>query len=125
MLPSSASCGAAPSNPNGTPASSSRTSRLPLVTSATVIAAAEAAPSESERHVAFYDHDGTVLIDGQYVIKGVPGRILFSLLSENAESGRTEFSNREIRLDRSIGLPAGPITVVCRLWYPLALGLAM
>jgi adenylate cyclase len=65
--------------------------------------------------VAYYDHDGTVLVDGSYVIKGVPGRILFSLLSEHAVSGRTDFTNREIRLDRNIGLPAGKDNLEARL----------
>jgi putative methionine-R-sulfoxide reductase with GAF domain len=67
------------------------------------------------RSVAFYDHDGTVLVDGDYVIKGVPGRILFSLLTEYATSGRTEFTNKEIRLNRSIGLPAGNDNLEARL----------
>lgn len=86
---------------------------LEPLTSPPAVAAAE--PRDAVNHVAFYDHDGTVLIDGRYVIKGVPGRILFALLSEHAESGRTEFSNREIRLDRSIGLPAGKDNLEARL----------
>jgi len=67
------------------------------------------------RSVVFYDHDGTVLVDGDYVIKGVPGRILFSLLTEYVESGRTDFTNKEIRLNRSIGLPAGNDNLEARL----------
>ena len=74
------------------------------------------APSRSTTAtVAFYDHDGSVLVDGSYIIKGVPGRILFSLLSEHATSGRTDFTNREIRLNRSIGLPAGKDNLEARL----------
>ena len=41
------------------------------------------------RTVRFYDKDGTILIDGDYVIKGVAGRILFAMLEEQARSGRT------------------------------------
>lgn len=40
-----------------------------------------------------------------YVIKGVAGTILWRLLNEHAATGRTEFSNREIRLDPAIKLP--------------------
>ncbi len=69
----------------------------------------------SEATVSFYDHDGTVLVDGSYVIKGVPGRILVSMLAEYLESGRQEFSNREIRLDHNIGLPAGKDNLEARL----------
>ncbi len=75
----------------------------------------DASPEAAELVVAFYDHDGTVLLDSSYVIKGVPGRIMFSLLTEYAASGRTAFTNREIRLDRSIGLPAGKDNLEARL----------
>lgn len=71
--------------------------------------------SSATRIVAFHEGDGSVFIDGEYVIRGVPGRILFRLLSEHSASGRTEFSNKELRLDRSIGLPAGNDNLEARL----------
>ena len=71
--------------------------------------------SDVNRSVVFYDHDGTVLVDGDYVIKGVPGRILFAILTEYADSGRTEFTNKEIRLNRAVGLPAGNDNLEARL----------
>jgi adenylate cyclase len=63
----------------------------------------------------YYCADDTVLCDGEYVVKGVPGRILWSLLRQHAESGRTQFSNRELRLDESLGLPAGNDNLEARL----------
>lgn len=69
----------------------------------------------SELLVAFHEHDGSILVDGDYVIKGVPGRILFMMLSEHHKSGRTEFTNREIRLNESIELPVGKDNLESRL----------
>jgi hypothetical protein len=46
-----------------------------------------------------------VFFDGDYVIKGVAGRILWSLLRQHDLQGRTDFSNRELRLDPTLELP--------------------
>jgi putative methionine-R-sulfoxide reductase with GAF domain len=67
------------------------------------------------RSITFHDPDGTVLIDGDYIIRGVAGRILFAMLSEYQRSGRVRFSNRELRLNRDIGLPAGNDNLDARL----------
>lgn len=76
---------------------------------------AEGYRSGSLSSVVFHERDGSFFLDGEYVIKGVPGRILFAILREHEESGRTEFTNRELRLDRSIGLPAGKDNLESRL----------
>ena len=52
-----------------------------------------------------YRVNDSVFIDGQYLIKGVAGAIVWKLLRDHAGQGRSEFSNRELRLDTSIGLP--------------------
>lgn len=52
-----------------------------------------------------YAVNGSVFIDGQYLIKGVAGAIFWKLVKDHLEQERTEFSNRELRLDPSLGLP--------------------
>ncbi len=49
--------------------------------------------------------NGSVFINDTYLIKGVAGAILWKLVRDHVQHGRTEFSNRELRLDASLGLP--------------------
>lgn len=52
-----------------------------------------------------YAHDNSVFLDEQYLIRGVAGAILWKLGCEFAASGRSEFSNRELRLAPELRLP--------------------
>jgi hypothetical protein len=56
--------------------------------------------------IKFYESDGSVFVGDEYLIKGVAGRILWRVVSTYVEEQREEFSNKEIRLDQNIGLPA-------------------
>jgi adenylate cyclase len=55
--------------------------------------------------VRFFDIDGSVFLDGDYLIKGVAGRILWVLLGHHRRDGRAEFTNKEVRLDLASELP--------------------
>ncbi|HEX5804788.1 MAG TPA: GAF domain-containing protein [Macromonas sp.] len=52
-----------------------------------------------------YAENDSVFLGGHYLIKGVAGSILWALARDYVEAGRTEFSNRELRLDPRIKLP--------------------
>ena len=55
--------------------------------------------------VRYFESDGSVFLDDDYLIKGVAGSVLWKLLRDHAREGRTEFSNRELRLSPEIRLP--------------------
>ena len=52
-----------------------------------------------------YLANSSIFIGDSYLIKGVAGAILSKLLREHTQQGRSEFSNRELRLDPAIRLP--------------------
>jgi adenylate cyclase len=55
--------------------------------------------------VRHYVEDDTIFFGNDYLIKGVAGNILWTLLCDYSESKRASFSNRELRLDPRIHLP--------------------
>lgn len=72
-------------------------------------------PREKAVNVRYFPFDQSVFLDHDYLIKGVAGAILWRLLSLHAESGRTEFSLRELRVDPALRLPAHAENLDARL----------
>jgi adenylate cyclase len=64
----------------------------------------QAAQPASTR-VRFFAVDGSTFLDGDYLIKGVAGRVLWVLLGHHAREGSVDFTNKEVRLDPSLELP--------------------
>jgi hypothetical protein len=61
--------------------------------------------SAEPRAVVYHDADECIMIDGEYLIRSLPARILWKLLTIRQTTGRAEFTNRELRLDKSLQLP--------------------
>lgn len=74
-----------------------------------------APPSGSPAVVRHYAADGSVFIDDDYLIKGVAGAIFWKLLREYAAGRRSDFTNRELRLDPALRLPAMSENLEARL----------
>ena len=66
---------------------------------------AAAAPQGAPLRIRRYTENDSVFVGEDYLIKGVAGSILWRLLRAHLEEGRSEHTNRELRLDPAIRLP--------------------
>jgi adenylate cyclase len=72
---------------------------------ARVTSAPSPSPAGSAVTIRHYTGHDSVFVDDDYLIKGVAGAILWKLLREHVDGRRSEFTNRELRLDPAIRLP--------------------
>ena len=79
--------------------------RLPASPSRKVALKRKGAFSKRSSVVKHYKSDDSIFIDDAYLIKRIPGRLLWKLLQAFVGTGRMAFTNKEIRLDTGLRLP--------------------
>lgn len=87
------------------PAAAAPAAPAPAATTPPVMATNGGAAARARLRVEYFPADEVLLVDGEYLVRGLPARILRKLLHEHAAEGSVEFTNRRLRLDKTLGLP--------------------
>ena len=78
---------------------------VPVPEPVTAAPVAVSKAKRATRELVYYPSDEVIMLDGAYLIRSLPARILWKLLRAYERDGRAEFTNRELRLDKSLNLP--------------------
>lgn len=70
-----------------------------------VVSLSEPAAAGREVRVIHHRFDDSVFVDGTYIVKGVAGTLLRLMLDWHLSDGRSEFTNREMRLAAGARMP--------------------
>lgn len=70
-----------------------------------VVSLPEPAATGREVRVVHHRFDDSVFVDGTYIVKGVAGTLLRLMLDWHLSDGRSEFTNREMRLAAGARMP--------------------
>jgi hypothetical protein len=76
----------------------------PVQRSASVAKAGSAEPRA--KRIRFFTGDECLFVGDEYLVRGIPAKILWRVLRDHATDRRVAFTNRELRCDASLGLPA-------------------
>jgi len=72
-------------------------------------------PQGAPLTVRHFSANDSVFLDDDYLIKGVAGAILWALLDDFIQRGRTGFTNKGLRVDSRIRLPGASDNLEARL----------
>jgi hypothetical protein len=61
--------------------------------------------AEAPLKLTYYRGDECVFAGDEYLVRNIPGKILWKLVNAYVKEGRSHFTNRELRLDPWLGLP--------------------
>lgn len=80
--------------------------QAPMVSATTAALGGAQPPAGPALHLRYFARDGTIFLDGQYLIRGVAGAILWKVANDAQQHGRTDFTTRALRLTGdALGLP--------------------